>query len=174
MLVLAAGSGVGQAAIQIARLHGARVFATAGSDDKLETRARARRVRSDPSSPAGHRRGDHAPDEPAGRRRRHRTCRRGDLGQSVRSLARGGRLVTCGATTGPHGALDLRALFAQAAVDSRLLHGHEGASCCERRGSSSRGSSSRWSIATYPLAEAAAAQRRLEESGQFGKIVLDV
>ena len=40
VLVLAAGSGVGQAAIQVARLHGARVFATAGSDAKLE-RARA-------------------------------------------------------------------------------------------------------------------------------------
>src|SRR5437764_7254201 len=40
VLVIAAGSGVGQAAIQIARLHGARVFATAGSAQKLE-RARA-------------------------------------------------------------------------------------------------------------------------------------
>ena len=33
--------------------------------------------------------------------------------QSVRSLARGGRLVTCGATTGHNAALDLRALFAK-------------------------------------------------------------
>src|SRR5205814_565418 len=40
VLVLAAGSGVGQAASQIASLHGARVFATAGSDEKVE-RARA-------------------------------------------------------------------------------------------------------------------------------------
>src|SRR5206468_13004061 len=40
VLVLAAGSGIGQAAIQVARLHGARVFATAGSEEKLE-RARA-------------------------------------------------------------------------------------------------------------------------------------
>src|SRR5213078_892544 len=40
VLILAAGSGVGQAAIQIAALHGARVFATAGSKEKLE-RARA-------------------------------------------------------------------------------------------------------------------------------------
>src|SRR5262245_18701151 len=40
VLVLAAGSGVGQAAIQIACLHGARVIATAGSEEKLE-RARA-------------------------------------------------------------------------------------------------------------------------------------
>src|SRR5205823_4648576 len=40
VLVIAAGSGVGQAAIQLASLHGPRVFATAGSDAKLE-RARA-------------------------------------------------------------------------------------------------------------------------------------
>src|SRR3954466_13652937 len=36
VLVLAGGSGVGQAAIQIAALHGARVIATAGSDEKLQ------------------------------------------------------------------------------------------------------------------------------------------
>ena len=41
VLVLGAGSGVGQAAIQIAWLHGARVFATAGTDEKL---ARAREI----------------------------------------------------------------------------------------------------------------------------------
>ena len=41
VLVLGAGSGVGQAAIQVAWLHGARVFATAGTDDKL---ARAREL----------------------------------------------------------------------------------------------------------------------------------
>src|SRR5205823_2852396 len=40
VLVIAGGSGVGQAAIQIAFLHGARVFATAGSEEKLE-RARS-------------------------------------------------------------------------------------------------------------------------------------
>src|SRR5213078_5337789 len=40
VLILAAGSGVGQAAIQIAALQGARVFATAGTEEKLE-RARA-------------------------------------------------------------------------------------------------------------------------------------
>jgi NADPH:quinone reductase-like Zn-dependent oxidoreductase len=53
VLVLAAGSGVGQAAIQIALLHGARVFATAGSEHKLEC-ARARRQRGHRPSPAGY------------------------------------------------------------------------------------------------------------------------
>jgi NADPH:quinone reductase-like Zn-dependent oxidoreductase len=42
VLVLAAGSGVGQAAIQIAWLHRARVFATAGTEEKLQRARRAR------------------------------------------------------------------------------------------------------------------------------------
>ena len=49
VLVLAAGSGVGQAAIQIASLYGARVFATAGSAGKLErARALGSYIRIDP------------------------------------------------------------------------------------------------------------------------------
>ena len=109
VLVLAAGSGVGQAAIQIARLHGARVFATAGIDEKLE---RARELGAD--EVINHHTQDVAEEikrltEPARRRRRGRARRRRRPGpQSVRSLARGGRLVTCGATTGHDGELDLR------------------------------------------------------------------
>src|SRR4051794_12532739 len=113
VLVLAAGSGVGQAAIQIARLHGARVFATAGSDEKLE-RARA--------LGAHHVIHHHTQDVVA---EIHRlTNRRGvdvviehvgeaTWARSVRALARGGRLVTCGATTGANGVLNLNALFAK-------------------------------------------------------------
>jgi NADPH:quinone reductase-like Zn-dependent oxidoreductase len=101
VLVLAAGSGVGQAAIQIASTHGARVFATAGSDDKL---ARARALGA--AAVIHHHKQDIAEEI------KRLTNRRGvdvvieHVGQatwpkSVRSLARGGRLVTCGATTGP-------------------------------------------------------------------------
>src|SRR4029077_6461869 len=113
VLVLAAGSGVGQAAIQIAFLHGARVFATAGTEDKLE-RARA----------LGAYEVIHHHKQDIAEEIRRLTARRGvDIviehvgeatwAKSVRALARGGRLVTCGATTGPNGALDLRALFAR-------------------------------------------------------------
>src|SRR6185295_17560136 len=94
VLVLAAGSGVGQAAIQIAALHGARVFATAGSDPKLE-RARALGA----FEVINH----HTQDIAAEIMRL--TNRRGvdvviehvgeaTWAKSVRSLARGGRLVT--------------------------------------------------------------------------------
>src|SRR5207253_556088 len=113
VLVLAAGSGVGQAAIQIAFLHGARVFATAGTDEKLE-RARALGA----FEVIHHHKQDIAEEI------KRLTNRRGvdvvleHVGEatwpkSVRSLARGGRLVTCGATTGPAGTLDLTALFSK-------------------------------------------------------------
>src|SRR5207244_3783430 len=113
VLILAAGSGVGQAAIQVAVLHGARVFATAGSEEKLE-KARALGA----YETIHHHKQDIAAEI------RRLTNNRGvdvvieHVGQatwpkSVRALARGGRLVTCGATTGRDGALDLRALFAK-------------------------------------------------------------
>ncbi len=173
VLVLAAGSGVGQAAIQIAFMHGARVFATAGSEAKLE------RARSLGAFEVIH----HYKQDVAAEVRRLTNKRGVDVviehvGQatwpaSVRALARGGRLVTCGATTGYDGAIDLRALFAK---QLSLLGSYMGT-----KGELLR--AARFFFAgqlkpvvdrTFPLVDAAAAQRRLEESGQFGKIVLEV
>jgi len=173
VLVLAAGSGVGQAAVQIASLHGARVFATAGSDDKLE------RARALGAGEVIH----HHKQDIAGEIKRLTNRRGVDVviehvgeatwSKSVRSLARGGRLVTCGATTGPAGSLDLAALFSK----QLTIHG----SYMGTKGELMR--AARLFFAgqlkpvvdrRYPLADAAAAQQRLEESGHFGKIVLDV
>jgi NADPH:quinone reductase-like Zn-dependent oxidoreductase len=173
VLVLAAGSGVGQAAVQIAVLHGARVFATAGSDEKLE-RARALGA----AGVIHHHQQDIAEEI------RRLTNRRGvdvviehvgdaTWSRSVRSLARGGRLVTCGATTGWNGTVDLRALFAKQlsimgsymGTKGELLHAAQFFFAGQLRPVIDR---------TFPLAEAAAAQQRLEQSGQFGKIVLEV
>jgi NADPH:quinone reductase-like Zn-dependent oxidoreductase len=173
VLVLAAGSGVGQAAIQIAFLHGARVFATAGTPDKLE-RARAL---------GAYEAIDHYKQDIAAEILRLTNKRGVDVviehvgeatwPKSVRALARGGRLVTCGATTGANGALNLQALFAK----QLTIHG----SYMGTKGELMR--AARFFFAgqlkpvvdrTYPLAEAAAAQQRMEESGQFGKIVLEV
>lgn len=173
VLVLAAGSGVGQAAIQIAFMHGARVFATAGTEEKL---ARARALGA--FEVIHH----HAQDLVA---EVHRlTNRRGvdvvieHVGQatwtrSVRVLARGGRLVTCGATTGPDGALNLQALFAK---QLSILGSYTGTKAELLRAARFffTGQLKPAIDRTYPLADAAAAQRRLEESEQFGKIVLEV
>lgn len=173
VLILAAGSGVGQAAIQIARLYGARVIATAGSADKLE-RARA----------LGAAAVIHHHDQDIAEEIKRLTNKRGvdvviehvgeaTWARSVRSLARGGRLVTCGATTGAKGSLDLAALFSK----QLTIHG----SYMGTKGELLRASRFFFSgelqpviDRTFPLAEAAPAQQRLEASGQFGKIVLDV
>jgi NADPH:quinone reductase-like Zn-dependent oxidoreductase len=173
VLVLAAGSGVGQAALQIARLHGARVFATAGSDEKLE-RARALGA----SAVIHHHKQDIAEEI------RRLTNRRGvdvvieHVGRAtwpkaIRSLARGGRLVTCGATTGSDGAIDLQALFARQLTIMGSYMGTKGELLRAARflfDGTLRPVIDR----TFPLQEAAAAQARLEASGHFGKIVLEV
>ena len=173
VLVLAAGSGVGQAAIQIAVLQGARVFATAGSDAKL---ARARAL-------GAHEVINHHTQDIAAEVLRL-TNRRGvdvvieHVGEatwpkSVRSLARGGRLVTCGATTGGRGSLDLHALFAKQLSVLGSYMGTKG----ELLQAARLFFTARLEPVidrTYPLADAADAQRRLEQSGQFGKIVLEV
>jgi len=173
VLVLAAGSGVGQAAIQIAALHGARVLATAGSDDKLE---RARSLGA--VEVIHHHRQDIAEEI------KRLTNRRGvdvviehvgeaTWAKSVRSLARGGRLVTCGATTGANGTLNLSALFSK---QLSILGSYMGT-----KGELMR--AARFFFAgqlapvidrTFRLADAAHAHRRMEESGQFGKIVLEM
>jgi NADPH:quinone reductase-like Zn-dependent oxidoreductase len=173
VLILAAGSGVGQAAIQIAVLHGARVFATAGSDEKL---ARAQALGA--SELIHHHKQDIAAEI------KRLTNRRGvdvvieHVGEatwpkSVRSLARGGRLVTCGATTGGNGALDLHALFAKQLSILGSYMGTKGELMRVAR-LFFAGQLTPVVDRTFPLAEAAAAQQRMEESGQFGKIVLEV
>jgi NADPH:quinone reductase-like Zn-dependent oxidoreductase len=173
VLVLAAGSGVGQAAIQIACLHGARVFATAGSDEKLE-RARAlgavevihhyKQDMAEEIKRLTNRRGVDVVIEHVGE---------ATWSKSVRSLARGGRLVTCGATTGPNGTIDLTALFSKQLTICGSYMGTKGELMQAARFFFA-GQLAPVIDRTYPLADAAAAQQRMEESGQFGKIVLDM
>jgi NADPH:quinone reductase-like Zn-dependent oxidoreductase len=173
VLVLAAGSGVGQAAIQIAKLHGARVFATAGNEEKL---AKARDLGVDAA--VNH----HTEDLP--RRIRELTHGRGvdvvveHVGQatwerSVRCLARSGRLVTCGATTGAAGNINLQFLFAR---QLSLLGSYMGTKgeLLEAAPFLASGQLKPAVDRVYSLGEAAEAQQRLEKAGQFGKIVLTV
>ena len=173
VLVLAAGSGVGQAAIQIAFLHGARVFATAGTDDKL---ARARAL-------GAYEVIHHHRQDIAGEIKRLTNKRGVDVviehvgeatwAKSVRSLARGGRLVTCGATTGANGAINLNALFSKQLTIQGSYMGTK-AELIRAARFFFTGQLKPVIDRTFPLADAADAHRRMEESGQFGKIVLDV
>jgi len=111
VLVHAAGSGVGSAAVQIARLLGAQVIATAGTDAKLE-----RATELGAGDTINYNETDFADEVSRLTRKRGVDVVVEHVGQatwegSVRCLARGGRLVTCGATTGPVGDLHLPRLF---------------------------------------------------------------
>jgi NADPH:quinone reductase-like Zn-dependent oxidoreductase len=172
VLVLAGGSGVGQAAIQIAKLNGARVLATAGPSKLAQTRALGAEDVFD------HYTGDFAQQARAATGGRGVDIVVEHVGEatwarSVRALASGGRLVTCGATTGPNATLDLRHLFAR---QLSLLGSYMGtkAELVEAAAHFFAGRLNPVIDEVLPLAEAAAAHRRLEASQQFGKIVLKV
>jgi NADPH:quinone reductase-like Zn-dependent oxidoreductase len=111
VLIWGVGGGVAVAALQIAKLQGARVWVTSGSDAKLE---RARALGADATF--NHNEVD------VGREVRALTRKRGvdvvidNVGQatwkqSLIALGKQGRLVTCGATTGPMVETDVRRLF---------------------------------------------------------------
>lgn len=171
VLVLGAGSGVGQAAIQVAALHGARVFATAGTDEKL---GRARSLGA--SEVVNHTTGDVAASV------RQFTGGRGvdvvvehvgtaTWDRSLRSLARAGRLVTCGATTGHDARIDLRFLFSR---QLSLVGSYMGRKADLLRAAAFFFSGRLVPVVdrTYSLHEAAEAQQRLESREGFGKVVL--
>jgi len=173
VLVWAAGSGVGMAAIQIAKLHGARVIATAGSDDKLQ---KARGLGADETI------NHHSEDVVA--RVKALTGKRGvdvvieHVGEatwerSILALAPGGRLVTCGATTGPTGKTELRYLFSK----QLSLMGSYMGSKAELLLAAPHFFARRLRPVVHevlPLAEARRAHETMEASKHFGKLVLRV
>jgi NADPH:quinone reductase-like Zn-dependent oxidoreductase len=173
VLVVAAGSGVGQAAIQLAKLFHARVIATAGGDRKC---AAALALGADAVV-------DHYADDVVAKVKAFTAGRGVDIviehvGQatwerSVRCLGRGGRLVTCGATTGHAAAVDLRHLFAR---QLSLVGSYMGMKSELLRAADLffRGRLRPVVDRTFPLSEAAQSHMHLESSGQFGKIVLTV
>lgn len=173
VLVWAAGSGVGMAAVQVAKLFGARVFATAGSDVKV---ALARQLGADVVL-------NHRKDDVVAELRRLTGKKGADVvvehvGQatwerSILALAQRGRLVTCGATTGPNGATELRHLFAKQLTLMGSYMGSK-AELLEAAGHFFARRLRTVVHAVLPLAEAARAHQMLEASEHFGKIVLAV
>lgn len=171
VLVVGAGSGVGSAAIQIARLLGARVVATAGSAAKRE-RALAL---------GAHETIDHLGEDVAARVR-ELTGRRGadvvceHVGGSifeagVAALAKDGRLVTCGATLGHRAALDLNVLFGRHLTLMGSWMGRR-ADMAEVLKHLASGALEPVVDTVMPLADARRAHARLEAREHFGKVVL--
>ena len=173
VLILGAGSGVGSAAIQIAKFFGARVITTASSDEKLE---KARQLGADE--------GINYKSQNILEEVRRVTANRGvdvifehvgaaTWDASMASLAPAGRLVTCGATTGYDARIDLRFLFSRqlSVIGSYMGTKSELRTVLELVAS---GRLAPVVDRSYPLAEAAAAHAYLESSAQFGKVVLRV
>jgi len=173
VLVWGIGGGVSLAAMRIAKLVGAKTIVTSSSDAKLHA---ARALGADVT--LNHRTQNVAQEV------RALTGKRGvevvveNVGEatwdtSLRVLARGGRLVTCGATTGPQVAIDLRRVFWHhwTIMGSTLGTLAEYAEIVRRLG---RGELRPVVDRVYPLAEARVALERLAQGGQFGKIAVDI
>ncbi len=171
VLVHGAGSGVGSAGIQIAKLFGCYVITTAGSDEKLE---RARELGADDT--INYKKEDFLKGV---------TQRVGKQGvdvvfehvgkalwqDSLLCLKWGGVLVTCGATTGFMAETDLRQIFFRQIQVLGSTMGSRG-SQFEILRHVQAGRLKPVLDRCLPLQEAARAHQLLEEGQQFGKIVL--
>jgi NADPH:quinone reductase-like Zn-dependent oxidoreductase len=172
VLVLGAASGVGIAAIQIAKkIFGATVITTAGNEEKLE---KARQLGADYTI-------QHY-EQKIGDEVRRITGNRGvdivieHVGkatwpESLKALKAGGTLVTCGATTGPDVGIDLRFVYSR---HLSLLGSYMGTmgELYEVLKFVFEGKLKPVVDRVFPLAEARAAHEYLEKSQMFGKVVL--
>jgi NADPH:quinone reductase-like Zn-dependent oxidoreductase len=172
-VVMAAGSGVGSMAVQLAKAFGARVIATAGTDAKC---ARARELGADETI-------NYAAGDLEKEVRRLTGGAGADViiehtggplfTQALACLGRGGRLVTCGATGGAEASFDIRSLFVR---HVSLLGSYMGG-LWELHAVLRLAAQGRVRAVvdrTFPLAEAADAQRRMEARANTGKIVLAI
>ena len=173
VLVWGIGGGASLAAMRIAKLRGARVIVTSSHDEKLE---HAKRLGADVT--LNHRK------QKVSQEVRTLTDKRGadvvietvgeaTWDESLRSLRRGGRLVSCGATTGPNVGLDLRRLFwyqwnimgstmgnlAEYGEILRVLGTGELRPIVDR---------------VFPFTQAREALERLERGEQLGKIAIQI
>lgn len=172
VLVLGAGGGVGSAVLVIARLSGATVYATASTPEKRrQAEAHGAMATVDPA---------------AGPFSAWVLERTGGLGvdlvvdplgatwpESVRSLARGGRLVACGATAGNRPEFDIRELYQR---HRRIIGAPMGSwtDFTAVMGLAFGGALAPIIDRVFPLAEIADAHRRAESRQGFGKVVVTV
>ncbi|HET7420147.1 MAG TPA: zinc-binding dehydrogenase [Candidatus Dormibacteraeota bacterium] len=169
VLVVGAGAGVAVAAISIARFCGARVFATSRSEAKrekaLQLGAEAVFESADFSKPLREASGggvdvvfEHV--GPA------------TLGESMRSVVMGGRVVTCGSTSGVRAEIAMPRLFwgQMDLLGSTMGNAGEFRAVLEAMDHGLKPVVD----SVYPLAEVQAALQRLDAAEQFGKVVLSI
>ena len=173
VLIWGIGGGVALAAMRLAKRLGARVWVTSSSDAKL---ARARQLGADET--LNHRTID------VGREVRSRTGKRGvdvvidNVGEStwqgsLTALGRGGRLVSCGATSGPQVMTDVRRLFWNqwTIMGSTMGNDAEFDAVTELLRT---GALPPVIDTVYPIEEARQAFERMRLAEQFGKIVVEI
>jgi NADPH:quinone reductase-like Zn-dependent oxidoreductase len=171
VLVNAAGSGVGVAAIQVAKLHGGHVIASAGSDPKL---AKARELGADECI-------NYTTHDLAEEARRLTGGRGVDMvvenvgaeimEKSIKALARNGRVVTCGATAGNDATLNVTRFF----LAQQTIYGSFMGTKAEMLRYAPCFADGRLKPvvdAIFPLKDARSAVARMLHREQFGKIVL--
>ena len=173
VLIWGIGGGVALACLQIAKLLGAYVTVTSGSEAKLE-----RAVALGADATIDHRGVD------VGKEMRARTAKRGvdvvvdsvgqaTWAQSLGALGRRGRLVTCGGTSGPMVTTDVRRLFWNqwSILGSTMGNDAEFDAIVEHFRA---GRLQPQIDSVHPLAEARAAFERMERGRQFGKLVVRI
>ena len=171
LLIIGVGGGVSSTGVQIGKLCGARVWVTSSSDEKLE---RARALGADECI-------NYAKEDWV-KAIAQKTGRRGvdvvleNVGAAtwpgaIRALGKGGRLVTCGGTSGPICETDVRQVFwKQISIIGSTMSTN--AEFAEVMGQFFRGRLKAIVDSVMPLEDGVAAQQRLAEGKQFGKIVL--
>lgn len=171
VLIWSAGAGVGIACLQLAQLTGARVIATASTDEKC-----AKLREAGAHFVLNHNREDVV------RRVKELTGKRGvDLvvdyigkdtwGKSIQIVRRGGRIVTCGATSGYDPAEDLRQIFyRQIEIIGCTMGNNKELQDALRPIFEGRIRPIIDSV--LPLSDVAAAHQRIEQRAAFGKIIL--
>lgn len=171
VLIHGVGGGVGWAALEIALLAGARVFATTSGEEKAaEARAAGAELVIDYTR------------QDVGKTVREATAKRGvdvvvdSVGErtwmtSLKAVRRGGRIVTCGATTGPNPPEEIRLIFWKqiSILGSTMANDREFRALLA---AVAAGRLSPRIDRVLPLSQAADGYRLLEEGRQFGKIVL--
>ncbi len=173
VLIHAAGSGVGSVGIQIAKLRGARVIATASSEEKL---AKAGELGADTTV-------NYSSDDWPKQVKQLTNGRGVDVvfehtgaatwPGSILSLKKGGRLVTCGATSGFDARTDLRHVFYRHLTILGSMMGSKADLLTAMKFIES-GQIHAVVDRTLPLADARKAHELMEDRAQFGKLVLEI
>ena len=173
VLIVGAGGGVNTASISVAKLRGARIIVVGSSGEKLE---RARSLGADilinrtevqdwsgAAFTATDKRGVDVVVDNVGT----------TFMSSLRTLRKGGRLLTVGSTGGPNVELDNRYIFYRhvSIIGSTMSHMRDFKSVMDLV---VQGKLAPALDSTYELENAADAQRRLESGQAFGKITLDI